>query len=152
MVPSMMKETNEHDDADGGGAGVVAVFQFVLDEVGDDLRLSADAAGDENDGAVFADGASEGEREAGHEGGEECGKDDAEEELACARRSPEAGGGFFDFGVEVLDRRFEGADDEGESDEDHRHEHAEARVGHLDAERFDASFPSSRGWRTAWRG
>ena len=39
MAASAIKETEEHDDTDGGGASVVTVFELALDEVGDDLAL-----------------------------------------------------------------------------------------------------------------
>src|SRR4029450_5020992 len=59
----------EHDDADGSGAGIVELLQLDDDEQRGDLRHHRHVAGDEDDGAVLADGAREGEREAGDERG-----------------------------------------------------------------------------------
>src|SRR4051794_9054854 len=58
---------DEHDDAHRRGAGIIAVFQFALDEIGGDLRFATDAPGDKDDGAVFPNSAGKGEGETSHE-------------------------------------------------------------------------------------
>src|SRR5476651_1474855 len=76
----------QHDHGDGGGAGVVVLFQFGDDEQRRDFRHHRHIAGDEDDRAVFAGGAREGQREAGHQRWRDGGQDDAAE--VCQALAP----------------------------------------------------------------
>ena len=67
-------------------AGVVELGQPDDDQERRDLRDEGDVAGDEDDRAVFADGAGERQREAGQERRQERREDDAEEGLPARWR------------------------------------------------------------------
>src|SRR4030095_8672712 len=70
---------------DGGGSRVVVLLELGDDEERSDLRLHRHVSGDGDDRSVFAEGAGEGEREAGEPGGEERGQHYSEERLRPAR-------------------------------------------------------------------
>ena len=57
----------QHDRGDHRGAGIVELLELDDDEQRRDLRDAGNVAGDEDDRAVFADAAREGEREAGEQ-------------------------------------------------------------------------------------
>src|SRR5471030_1556356 len=120
----------QHDHGDGGG--VVVLFQFGDDEQRRDFRHHRHIAGDEDDRAVFAGGAREGQREAGHQRWRDGRQDDAAESLPGV--GAEAGGGLLQFALGVLQHRLDGAHDEGQADEGQRDDDAERRERHLDAE------------------
>ena len=65
MTSSMAKEIDQHDRGDRRGAGIVELLELDDDQQRRDLGDVRQVAGDEDDRAVFADGAREGEREAG---------------------------------------------------------------------------------------
>ena len=77
------------------GAGIVELGQADDDQERRDLRDEGDVAGDEDDRAVFADGAGERQREAGQERRQQRREDDAEEGLAA--RGAERRGGLLDL-------------------------------------------------------
>ena len=124
---------HQHDDGQRGGAGVVELVQLVHDQQRDNLRLHRDVAGDENDRAVFAEGARERQREAGEQRGHHHRQDDAPEGFPAVRA--EGGGGLLDFNVEFLQHRLDRADDKRQSDERERDKNAQARVGDFDSKR-----------------
>ena len=112
-----------------------------------DLGLHRHVARDEDDRAVLAERAREGEREAGEQGGQQRREDDARKTSAAARA--EAGRGLLDLGVEVLEHRLQRAHDERQADEGERDDHAERREGDLDAERLERACRASRSARRA---
>ena len=107
-------------------------------------------AGDEDDRAIFADGAREGEGEAGERApAAMAGKITRAEGREA--RGAETGGGFFGRVVDIGEHGLDGADHEGQSDEDERHEDAERREGDLDAEEARAGQPIDAMWaRRSW--
>ena len=80
---------HEHDDAEHGGAGFVVVFQFFHDEVGGDFGFAGDIGGDEDHGAILADGAGEkgsaGEEKPVIRAGRSAGRTTRREGLTVAR-------------------------------------------------------------------
>ena len=122
------------------GAGIVELLEPDDDQQRRDLGDVGHVAGDEDHRAVFADGAGEGEREAGqHAPAAARGRTTRDDGLAAV--GAERGRGLLDLAVELLQHRLHGAHDEGQADEDQRDEDAERRVGDLDAERRRASCP-----------
>src|ERR1700677_1373799 len=71
----------EHHHADGGRALVVVFLELRDDEHRGDLGLEGEVCGAENDGAVFAHRAPEGEGDAGEERRQDGGQDDFAEGL-----------------------------------------------------------------------
>ena len=77
MTSSISEGDGQHDRGDRGGAGIVEFLQPDDDQQRRDLRHVGQVAGDEDDRAVFADAAREGQREAGQEGRREGRQQDA---------------------------------------------------------------------------
>ena len=71
MAPSSRNENTSSTTASAIAPGVVVFLQAHDDEVGRNLGLERQVAGDENDRAVFADGPRERQREAGEHRREE---------------------------------------------------------------------------------
>src|SRR5262245_37912655 len=101
----------EHDDADGGGAGIVVLLQLDDYEQWRDLRDHRHVASDEDDRAVLADGAREGQREAGQHRRQDDRQDDTPE--GGEARGAESDRRLFDLEVEILQHRLHRAHGEG---------------------------------------
>ena len=95
-------------------------------------------AGDEDHRAVLADGAGEGQREAGQQR-RQMRRQDRRGRTVCQRRGAERRRGFLDLAARFLEHRLHGAHDERQADEHQRDEDAERREGDLDAERRRAA-------------
>jgi hypothetical protein len=90
-------------------------------------------AGDEDDRAVFADAAGEGERKTGQDRRCQPRQQHAADGLEAI--GAERGCCFLHFLVDLFHHRLHGAHDEGQADEDQRDYDADGREGDLDAER-----------------
>ena len=120
-------------------AGIIVFLQPDDDQKRRDLRHVGQIAGDEDDRAVFADAAREGEREAGDDRRRQAGKQHARDRLEAV--GAERGGGFLDLLVDLLHDRLHRPDDEGQADEDQRDDDAERRIGDLDARAAPSRLP-----------
>ena len=114
-------------------AGVVVFLEPDDDQQRRDLGHVGQVAGDEDDRAVFADAAREGQREAGEDRRRQPRQQHPGDGLEAA--GAERRGDFLDLPVDLLHDRLHRADHEGQADEDQRDDDAERRVGDLDAER-----------------
>ena len=88
-------------------------------------------AGNEDDRAVFADAAREGQREAGEQGRIDMRQDHLEDGAQPA--GAEQGGRFFDVAFDLFEDGLHGAHHEGQADEDQRDDDAQRREGDLQA-------------------
>src|SRR5579862_1030082 len=125
----------QHGDRDGRGAAVVILLQLRDDEQRDDLGAHRHIAGDEHDGAVFTQPASERQSETREERGRYLRKNDADECLPAARA--ESGGGSFKIGVEILEDGLNRAHNKRKPDERERHHDPERRKRDLYAMRLE---------------
>lgn len=122
---------------------IVEFLQPDHDEERCDFRDIGNIARDEDDRAVFADAAREGEREACEKRGQEGGQDHLDDSLKPRRT--ERGGGFFEFPVEIGEYGLHRAHHEGQADEDEGDDDAERRIGNLYPERHEpAAEPAIR--------
>ncbi len=99
MSARTTKERTSSTAAIAVAPAMIVLFELIDDQRGDNFRLEGKVAGNENDGAVFADGAGKGEREAGENRGEQRGREDLDKSAQPARA--QGGGGFFDFLLQV---------------------------------------------------
>ena len=53
--------------------------------------------------------------------------------MVCSRVAPSVAAASSDFTAQLAQHRLQGAHDEGQADEDHRHQHAPGRIGDVDA-------------------
>src|SRR5438876_11020981 len=131
----------EQDDGDRRRLGVGELLEPRHDQDGRDLGPERHVARDEDDRAVLAERAREGEREAGDDRREDGREDHPQHGLQAVRA--QARGGLLDVPVEALEHGLEGTDHEGEADEDQDEHDAEPRVRPLDAERHqEAAVPA----------
>ena len=142
MTSSMTKEISQHDRRDRGGAGIVEFLQPDDDQQRRDLGDVGQVAGDEDDRAVFADGAREGQREAGEDGRRQAAAG-CTRVMVWKRLAPSVAAASSTSWLELFEHRLHGAHDEGQADEDQRDDDAERRVGDLDAERREQAGRSS---------
>ncbi|CDN41781.1 hypothetical protein BN871_AL_00280 [Paenibacillus sp. P22] len=109
-------------------------LQLRHDQQRSNLRAHRHVAGDEDDGAVFADAPGERKREAGQERRRQLRQHDAQ------NRAPSSGskhdGRLLDLCVQILQYGLDSPDDEGQTNEDQGDRNAERREGHLDAKRL----------------
>ena len=105
--------------------------------------MSRQAAGEEQDRAELAEGAGEGERDAGGEAGEEVGEDDAAEDREAA--GAERGRRLLHLAVHLDQQRLHRADDEGQGDEEQGDDDRGAGEGDVDAERAVVAVEGEQG-------
>ena len=91
---------DQHDRRDGRRAGIVEFLELDDDQQRRDLRHVGDVAGDEDHRAVFADGAREGEREAGEDRRQQRRQHHAADGLPAGRA--ERGGRLLDLALDLL--------------------------------------------------
>ena len=124
----------QHHRGDRRGAGVVVLLELGDDQQRRDFGPHRHVAGDEHHRAVFAEGPGERQREAGQQR-RQHGRQDHSPERLPARRA-QAGGRFFGFAVDFLDRRLQRANHERQADEHQRDDDSQRRERHLDAQRL----------------
>src|SRR5437016_2239345 len=133
----------QDDDRDRRRFRVGELLQPRDDENGRDLGLEGHVARDEDDGAVLAERAREGERKAGDERREDGRQDHPDEGLQPVRS--QAGRRLLRVLVEPLQHRLERADHEGEPDEDEHEHDPQPRVRAVDPDRDEeAAVPAAR--------
>ena len=143
LIATDDERDRQHHGRDRGGAGVVVLLQLDDDQERGDLGRHRHVAGDEDHRAVLADGAGEGEREAGEQR-RAAARAGSPRKTVCQRLAPSVAAASSSS-RSILEHRLYGAHHERQADEDQRDDDAQRRVGDLDAERLEqAADPAVR--------
>ena len=142
-IRASRNDSHQHDDSQRRGSGIIVLFEFGHDQQRSDLRFERHIAGDEDDRAVFPDGARECHRHAGQQGRPQFRHDHRPECLPSI--GSQRGGGFLHLPIQILQHRLHGSHHEWQSNEGECNQDTQGCKGDFETQRFEiAPDPSIR--------